>query len=134
MARHLLAPDELVERDLEARDVRVVADEPLALAGERVHGAGERRLLGEAVDHRHDPLLVRDRDVGAEEVVAAQLDDGVAEGDRGAIPQLVLRVDAELIEGRLLHRAGQRMGHRMADEDDAFRHARTPSRSLKKPG
>ena len=134
LAGHLLAADELVERDLEPGHVRVVADEPLALAGERVDGAGERRLLREAVDHRHDPLLVRDRDVGAEEVVAAQLHDGVGELDRGAIPQLVLRVDAELVEGGLLHRTRQRMGHRMADEDDAFRHARTPSRSLKKPG
>ena len=32
LARHLLAPDEPVERDLEAGDVGVVADQPLALA------------------------------------------------------------------------------------------------------
>ncbi len=133
-ARHLLPPDEPVERDLEARHVGVVADEPLALARERVHGARVRRLLGEAIDHGHDPFLVRDRDVGAEEVVAADLDDRVAQGDRGAIPRLVASVDAELIERRLLHRAGQRVSHRMTDEDDALGHARTPSRSLKKPG
>jgi hypothetical protein len=134
LAGHLLATDELVEGDLEPGHVRVVPDEPLALAGERVDGARERRLLRQAVDHRHYPLLVGDRDVGAEEVVAAQLHDGVAELDRGAIPQLVLRVDPELVEGGLLHRPRQRMGHRMADEDDAFRHDRTPSRSLRKPG
>ena len=93
-----------------------------------------RRLLGQPVDHRHDPLLVRDRDVGAEEVVAAELGDRVGQGDRGAVPQLVARVDAELVERGLLHRARQRVGHRMADEDDALGHARTLSRSAKKPG
>ena len=134
LARHLLPADELVERDLEARHVGVVADEPLALARDRVDRAGRLRLLGQPVDHRHDPLLVRDRDVGAEEVVAAQLGDRVGERDRGAVPQLVARVDAELVEGGLLHRAGQRVGHRVADEDDALRHARTLSRSAKKPG
>ena len=107
LARHLLAPDELVERDLEAGHIGVVADQPLALARERVHGTGERGLLGEAIDHRDHPLLVRDRHVGAEEVVAAQLADRVGQLDRGAIPQLVAGVDAELIEGGLLHRAGQ---------------------------
>ncbi len=103
LAGHLLATDELVQRDLEAGHVRVVADESLALAGERVDGAGEGRLLREAIDHRHDSLLVRDRDVGAEEVVAPQLPDGVGKPDRGAIPKLVLRVDTELVEGGLLH-------------------------------
>ena len=73
LARHLLAPDELVQRGLEARHVRVVADEPPALAGERVDRAGGLRLLGQPVDERHDPLLVRDRDVHPEEVVAADL-------------------------------------------------------------
>ena len=63
-----------------------------------------------------------------------ELSDSLGELDRGAIPQLVPGVDPELVEGGLLHRAGQRMGDRMADEDDALRHARTPSRSAKKPG
>ena len=134
VARHLLASDELVERDLEARHVRVVPDELLALLGERVHGPGDVGLVGQAVRVRDDALLVRDRHVGAQEVVRAQLGDRLGERDRGAIPELVRRVDAEVIEGRLLHRARERMGHRVADEDDALRHARTPSSSWKKPG
>ena len=54
--------------------------------------------------------------------------------DRRLVPQLVGRIDAQRIEGRLLHRAGQRMGHRVADQDHALRHARTLSRSSKNPG
>ncbi len=131
---HLLAADEDVERDLEAGHVGVVADELAALLGQRVDGAGRVRLVGELVDHRDDPLLVGDRDVGAQEVVGAQLHDRVAEIDRGSIPQLVLRIDAEVVEGRLLHGSRERMGDRVADEDDALRHARTPSSSLAKPG
>ena len=107
-------------------------DQPLALAGDRVDGTGRRRLLGEAVDHRDDPLLVRDGDVRAEELVATQARDGVGELDRRAIPELVGGIDPELIEGRLLHGARKRMGDRVTDQDDALRHARTPSRSAKK--
>ena len=70
LSRHLLLPDEAVERDLEARHVGVVADEPLALARDRVDRAGGMAFLRQAIHHRHDPLLVRDRDVGAEELVA----------------------------------------------------------------
>ena len=95
LARHLLLADELVEGDLEARHVRVVADEPLAFPGDRVDRAGRVRLLGQAVDHRDDPLLVRDRDVRAQEVVAAQLGDRVGELDRRPVPELVRGVDAE---------------------------------------
>ena len=87
-----------------------------------------------AVDERDDLLLVGDRDVGAEEVVAAQLADRVGQLDRRAVPELVPGVDAAVVEGRLLHRAGQRVGDRMADEDHALRHARTLSSSAKKPG
>ena len=78
-ARHLLAADQRVERDLEPGHVRVVADELATLLGQRVDRARRVRLLGQLVDHRHDPLLVGDRDVGAEEVVGPQLHDGVAE-------------------------------------------------------
>ena len=95
---------------------------------------GGMPFLGQAVDHRHDPFLVRDRDVGAEEVVAAQLADGVGQLDRRPVPQLVGRIDAELVEGGLLHRPGQRMGYRMPDEDDALRHAPILSSSPKNPG
>ena len=51
-----------------------------------------------------------------------------------AVPELVARIHPEVVEGGLLHRPGQRVGDRMADEDDALRHARTPSSSRKKPG
>ena len=134
LARHLLLADEPVEGDLEARHVRVVADQPLALAGDRVDRAGRVRLVGQAVDHRHDPLLVRDRDVGAEEVVGPQLGDRVGQLHRAAIPQLVAGVDAGRVERGLLHRARQRMGDGVSDEDHALGHARTLSRSSKKPG
>ena len=134
LARHLLLADEVVERDLEPGHVGVVPDQALALARDRVDGAGRVAFLGQAVDHRHDPLLVRDGHVGAEEVVAAQFGDGVGQRDRRTVPELVAGVDAELVERGLLHRARQRMGHRVADEDDALRHARTPSRSSKKSG
>ena len=75
LARHLLLADQPVERDLEAGHVGVVADQPLALAGDRVDRAGRVGLLGQPVDHRDDPLLVRDRHVGAQELVVAQLGD-----------------------------------------------------------
>ena len=133
--RHLLAADELVERDLEAGDVGVVADRaacPRAVI-----------VLTAPVD---DASSVSRSTIGTtrslcgivtfapEEVVGPQLGDRVGEIDRRPVPQLVPGVDAELVEGGLLHRAGQRVRHRMADEDDALRHARTPSRSAKKPG
>ena len=66
-----------------------MADQPLALAGDRVDRAGGVGLLGQPVDHRDDPFLVRDRDVGAEELVAAQLADRVGQLDRAAVPELV---------------------------------------------
>ena len=134
LARHLLLAHEPVEGDLEAGHVRVVADQPLALAGDGVDRARGVRLLGQAVDQRHDPFLVRDRDVGAQEVVGPQLGDRVGQRHRAAIPQLVARVDAGRVEGGLLHRAGQRMGDGVSDEDHALGHARTLSRSSKKPG
>ena len=43
-------------------------------------------------------------------VIAAQLGNRVGELDRLAIPELVLRVDAELVEGGLLHRPRERVG------------------------
>ena len=134
LTRHLLPPHELVERRREPRDVRVVAHEPPALAGECVHRAGRLRLFGQPVDHRHDPFLVRDRDIDSEEVVAADLPDGIRERDRGAIPQLVLRVDALRVEGGLLHRPRQGVGDGVADENDPLAHDRILSRSSKKVG
>ena len=86
LAGHLLLADELVERDLEPGHVGVVPDEALALARDRVDRAGRVGLLGQAVDHGHDPLLVRDRDVRAEEVVGAQLGDGVGQRRSGRGP------------------------------------------------
>ena len=134
LARHLLLADELVERDLEPGHVGVVPDESLALLGDRVDRAGRVTLLGQAVDHRGDLLLVRDGHVRAEEVVAAELADRIGQRHRRAIPELIGGVDPALVEGGLLHRARQGVGHRMADEDHALGHARTPSSSLKKPG
>ena len=52
----------------------------------------------------------------------------------GRSQQLVVGVDPERIEGGLLHRAGQRMADRMADQDDSLGHARTLSSTAKKPG
>ena len=127
-------PTSLSRAILEARHVRVVPDELLALLGDGVDRAGRVGLLGELVHQGDDPLLVGDRDVGAQEVLAAELGDRLRERHRGAVPQLVGRVDAQVVEGRLLHGSGERMGHRVADEDDALRHARTPSSSRKKPG
>ena len=91
-------------------------------------------FFGESLYQGDHSFLVRDRDVGAQEVVGAQLGDRTGQIDGRAIPQLVPRVDAEMIERRLLHRPGQRMGDRVADEDDPLRHARTPSSCWKKPG
>jgi hypothetical protein len=132
--RHLLFADEAVERDTEPGHIRVVADEAPALARDRIDGTGHVSLVGLSIDERDDSLLVRDRDVGSKEVVGTQLRDRVRQADRRAIPQLVGRVDPLVVERRLLHRPGQRMGDGMADEDDPLRHARTFSRSLKKPG
>src|SRR6185295_17059779 len=119
---------------LEAGDVGVVADEPLALAGDRVDRPGGLGLLGQLVDERHDPLLVGDRDVRPQEVVAADLGDRVGQDDRGAIPELVGRVDPLVVERSLLHRPRQGVGDRMADEYDALGHDATLPRSSKKPG
>ena len=127
-------PTSLSSATLKPGHVRVVPDEPAALARERVDRAGRLGLLGQLVDHRHDPLLVRDRDVRAEEVVAADLRDRVREGDRRAIPELVPGVDARGVEGGLLHRAGQRVRDGVADEDDPLAHDRILSRSAKKVG
>ena len=63
------------------------------------------RLLGQPIDEGDRLLLVRDRDVGAQEFVAPNLRDGIRELLWGAIPQLVLRVDAQTVEGGLVHRA-----------------------------
>ena len=114
--------------------VRVVADEPLALAGDRVDGAGDLGLLGQAVDERDHPLLVGDRDVRAEEVVAADLGDRVGQGDRRPVPELVGGVDALVVERGLLHRARQRVGDGMADEDDALGHDANPSEVVEEAG
>ncbi len=134
LAGHLLLADEAIEGDPEARHVGVVADQPLALPGDRVDRAGGVGLLGQAVDQRDDPLLVGDRDVRAEELVAAQLTDRVGQLHRRAVPQLVSGVDAAVVEGGLLHLPGQGMGDRMSDQDHALGHACTPPSSAKKPG
>ncbi len=114
--------------------VGVVADELLALLGDRVDRTRRVGLVGLAIHVGDDPLLVGDRDVGAQELVGAQLRDRLGELDGRPVPELVPGVDAQLVEAGLLHRPGQRVGHRVADEDDALRHARTPSSSRKKPG
>ena len=133
-ARHLLTSDQLVERDLERRHVGVVADQPPALARDRVDGTGRLGVLGQPVDHRHHPLLVRDGHVGAQEVVAAHGLDDIGELGHGHVEQLVSRVDAGRVERGLLHRGRERMGDRVADEDEALAHARILSRSRKKVG
>ena len=86
LARHLLLADQTVERDLEAGHVRVMADQPLAFAGDRVDGARDVGVVGLPVDHRRDPLLVRDGHVRTEEVVAPQLGDRLGELERCLVP------------------------------------------------
>src|SRR5204862_5657678 len=107
---------------------------PATLARDRVDRARQLGILGRPVDQRHDPLLVGDRDIRAEEVVLADLADRVGELERGPIPLLVARVHAERIEGRLLHGAGERVGDGMADEHDPLRHADTAPSWPKKAG
>ena len=134
-ARHLLLADELVEREPEAGHVGVVPDEALAFLRDRVDRARACGFLGQPVDERDHPLLVRDRDVGAEEVVAFAAPSIASGRTIGARSQSsYVGVDALVVERGLLHRARQRVGDRMTDEDDALRHARTLSRSAKKPG
>jgi len=74
------------------------------------------------------------RALGAQKVVAAKGADGIGQLDGRLVPQLIGGVDTQCIEGGLLHRTRQRMGHWVSDEDHALRHARTLSRSSKKPG
>ncbi len=133
-AWHLLAPDQLVESDLEGRHVGVVADQPAALAGDGVDRARRLRVLGQAVDHGHHPLLVRDGHVGAQVVVAPQPLDRFGQLGHGHIEQLIASVDAGRVEGGLLHGSGERVGDRVSDEDEALAHARILSRSRKKAG
>jgi len=111
-----------------------VADKPLALAGERVDRAGRDGILGRAIDERDDPLLVRDCQVCPKEVVAADLLDRACQLHRRAIPELVGRVDPRRVQGGLLHRPGEGMGDRMADEHDPLAHDRILSSSSKKRG
>jgi len=134
LARHLLATDELVERGTEARHVGVVADEPPAFTRDRIDGAGRERVLGRAVDERDDTLLVRNRHVRPEEVVAADLVDGVGELHGRPVPELVLRVESRRVERGLLHGAGERVGDGVADEHDPLAHDRILSSSSKKRG
>ena len=115
---HLLAADQRVQRRAETDHVRVVTDQPCALARHRVDGAGLLGLLGQPVDHRHHPLLVREADVGAQVVLAAQLLDRVGQGHQGHIDRLVARVDTELVEGGLLKPARERLRYRMTDQKD----------------
>src|SRR6266536_2564401 len=133
-ARHLLPADEVVKAGPEARHVGVVPDEALALLGDRVHGAGRVGLLSHPVDERHDPLLVRDRDLGAQVVGPSQPLDRAGQLGHRHVEQLVARVDASRIEGGLQHRPGQGVGHRMPDQHDAPAHTLTRSSSSKKPG
>ena len=126
--------DEPVERDPEPGDVGVVPDEPLPLAGDRVHGAGRPRLLGEPVDERRDLLLVRDRHVRPEELVAPELVERAGERRDLAVPELVAGVDPEVVERGLLHRRREGVGDGVSDQDDALRHPRTSSSCRKKPG
>ena len=58
-----------------------------------------------AVDERHDPLLVGDRDVGTQEVVGAQLSDRLGQLRRGAIPELIDGVNAQVVDRPLHGRA-----------------------------
>ena len=134
VARHLLRPTSLSSATLKPADVGVVADELLAFLGDRIDRARRVGLLGQPIHQRDDPLLVRDRDVRAQELVGPQLGDRVRELDRTPVPQLVAGVDPELVEGGLLHRARERVGDGMADQDDPPGHARTRSRSAKNPG
>ncbi len=134
LAWHFLLPDQPIEGDLEAGHVGVVPDQPLALPGDRVDRAGVVGFLGQAIDHGDDPLLVRDRHVRPEKRIGAKFGHRLGELDRRPVPRLVRRVDAQGIKGGLLHGTRKRMGHRVADQDHALCHARTLSRSSKKPG
>ncbi len=134
VARHLLPADELVQGDLEAGHVGVVADELLALPRDDVDRARCLSVLGQAVHQGDDVLLVGDCHVGAQEVVATKFCDRLGEIDLAPVPQLVAGVDPKRVEGSLLHRSREGVGDRVADQDDSVGHARSLSNSLKKPG
>ena len=73
----------------------------------------------------HHALLVRDGDVGAQVLVAAQLVDRlrqVISGRRAARSERRCR----LVERRLLEHARERVGDRMADENDCLGTLKTP--------
>jgi hypothetical protein len=134
LAGHLLLADDLVQGDLEAGHVGVVADELLAVARDHVHRAGGLSIVGQPVHHRHDVFLVRNGHVRPEEFVASKLGDRFRKVDLPAVPQLVPGVDFERVEGSLLHGGREGMGDRVADEDDSVGHACSLSSSVKKLG
>ena len=122
VARHLLVAHQLVERSLEADDVGVVADQLVAVAGDGVDRAGRLGLIREPVEHRRHAILVRMADVGAQELLPTKCLDGLGQVDRGRVDGLVVRIDPGSGEGCLLQCLGQRMGDRLAEQDDSFRH------------
>ena len=62
-------------------------------------------ILGEPVHERNDSLLVGNRDVRPEKVVAPKLRHGLDQGERCPIPELIGGIDALVVEGSLLHGA-----------------------------
>ena len=106
----------LGDRPQQARPVGVVADEPIALALDRVDRAHEPGRGGELVEMLDHGGLARHRHVEAREAHGARARDGGAYGRGDDVVAQVDAVEPELGEGHVVHGGGKRMLHRRAEK------------------
>lgn len=106
----------------DAGDIRVRGVQLAVAADDGVHRADAFGERVEAVDEAEHGFLVRDGDVGAQQLGGAQALERDGEVGGRDVPRLVPGVDSEGIEGGLLEARRDRVGDRVAEEGDALRH------------
>ncbi len=74
-------------------------DQLIAVTRDGIDRPGVLRLISEAIDHRGHTILVRQRDVGPQVVIAAQGGNGLREIDRRCVDRFVGGIDPCGLEG-----------------------------------
>ncbi len=100
----------------EASPVGVVADEEIAFALDAVHGAGQPRSVGYAVQQRHDRNLVRHRYVDSRQAECPNAANRVGERSGLDLEADVASINSGCLECRLDHLLGRVPGDRLADQ------------------